>query len=232
MGDLFLALNLFSNINIFKKKASQAKGKYTLCYFPLVGLIVGIVLCLWYLLAQSLVIKGIVAAVIFTLITGNKHFGAAIDKFGKWVIGVYAFVLFISFPFMDIKDIIIVAGVLMITRIMAVFLCIDNEYIREGIYKNLVDNSRRGVVSIITVVWLMAAVALIEMVSLLHFAFVLITVLIIYFIFSLGSKRRKSLADCDINMFIVICELIIFAEMAGINALSFLRIILRLANVD
>lgn len=217
MSDLFLAFSIFSGINIFKNKQSESEMKYILCYFPLVGAVIGAILCLWYILAARMglgIICGIVSPVIIALITGNRHFGVLSERFDR-IGAAVIYTVFLIFVFMSytIHEVLIASGVFVLARIMAIFLFFDNDFIEDGLYKTLADKSRKAVVSVITVVWLMAAVAFIEMLSIPCFIVTLITVIAVYFIFSTVIKRRKYLNDHNINWFIVICEGIIFLEI-------------------
>lgn len=218
MSDLFLALNLFSNINIFKKKALNANGKYTLCYFPLVGVVVGAALVLWYILLKMLgfgIVAGIGLPVIIVIVTGKSHLWVLIEHFG--VGGGTALYLIFSMVMLihlSLQEVLVVAGVFVISRVMSVFLFIDCDYIENGIYRKLAEKSRRIVVSVITVVWLMATVAYIEMISLKYFIVFLISFFAIYFIFAKRAKDKCSLTDYDINMFIIISEAAALLEIS------------------
>lgn len=218
MSDLFLALNLFSDINIFKKKALNAKGKYTICYFPLVGVIVGTALVFWYMLLNILglgIFAGIGLPVIIVLITGKKHLWALLEHFGS-VGGTVLYLVFsmVMLIHISLSDVLVVAGVFVISRVMSVFLFIDCDYIEEGTYQKLTEKARKVVVSVITVVWLMATVAYIEMISLKYFIVLLISFFVIYFIFAKRAKAKSSLTDYDISMFIIISEAVALFEIS------------------
>lgn len=210
MSDLFLALNLFSDINIFKKKALNAKGEYTLCYFPLVGVILGAALVIWYVLLSILgfgIVAGIGLPVIIVLITGKKHLWVLTERFG--IGGGTALYLVFSMAMLmhlSLHEVLVVAGVFVISRVISVFLFIDCDYTEKGMYRNLAEKSKRVVVSIITVVWLMATVAYIEMISLKYFIILFVSFLVIYFIFARRAKAKGVLTDYDINMFIIVSE--------------------------
>ena len=217
MKDLLNALRLFTDIKFLKNKNINTENKYTLCYFPLVGLFLGLILVLWYIIADKTgfdIVAGIVAAVIVSIVTGNVHFGVMFDYLGKSLAAiVYIMFLVVVFLPYTLKEIVIVTGVFILARALSILLFIDNDYMDEGIYKNLALKSQRIAVSIITVVWIMAAVALIQMMSIFSFIAVFITNAVFYFIFSHRARVKKSLTDDDINLFIVTSEAVILVEI-------------------
>lgn len=222
MGDLFQALSLFSNISLFKAKAENAKGRFTLCYFPLVGVISAIVIRLWYLIVNSFNINNIVAClvatVIFTAIMGNKTFETIIKIFNHIKItafvpiALYAIVVAGSFFTMGTKGAYIVPGVVILSRITALFMIIDNDRLVEGFYKELTEKSAKMPVAIITVVWLMATLTFFEMMSFIKFIMMFITTVMIYFGVYRASKKTHRLTDESVNFYIVFLEFVIYIE--------------------
>ncbi len=217
MKDLLNAFGLFTDIKFFKNKKTDTENKYTLCYFPLVGFLLGLILVLWYIVADKTgfgIVEGIVAAVIVSAVTGNVHFGVIFDYIDKSLAAI-AYIMFLVVVFLPytLKEIVIVTGVFILARALSILLFIDNDYIEDGIYKDLALKSQRFAVSIITVVWIMAAVALIQMMSILSFIAVFITYAVFYFVFSRRARVKKSLTDDDINLFIVASEAVILVEI-------------------
>lgn len=222
MGDLLQALSLFSNINIFKAKTENAKGRFTLCYFPLIGVIVAIVIRLWYIVVNSFNINSVVASlvstVIFTAIIGNKSFNTVIRifeyiKITAFVpIAIYFVVLFGCFVTLGTKGAYIVSAVVILARITALFMIIDNDRLVEGFYKELTEKSAKMPVSIITVVWLMATLTFFEMMSFTKFIMVFITTVIIYYGSYRASKKTHRLTDESVNFYIVFLEFVIYVE--------------------
>lgn len=226
MGDLFQGLALFSNINLFKSKSADAKGKYTLCYFPLAGVIVSIIVSIWYSIVTTFninfVIAALVSAVIFASVVGNKCFYTVMDFFGKAkIIAVllYGVFIFAVFYLSGQKGAFVIPAVLVLSRVTAMFMIIDNDRLEEGFYRELVDRANKVVVAIITVVWLMAAVAFFEMLNFVCFVLVFVTAVAVYLAFSCLAKKKHRLTDKSVNCYIVCLDAFIYAE---IMVLSFL----------
>lgn len=217
MKDLLIALGFFTDIKFLKNKNINTENRFTLCYFPLVGLLLGLILILWYIISYKIglgIIAGIVAAVIVSAVTGNVHYCVMFDYLGK-SLGAIIYIMFLVIMFLPytLKEIVIVTGVFILARALSVLLFIDNDYMQEGIYKDLSLKSQRIAVSVITVVWIMAAVALIQMMSIFSFIAVFITYVLFYFGFSHRARVKKSLTDDDINLFIVASEAVILIEI-------------------
>lgn len=217
MKDLITALSLFTDIKLFKKIKNDNTGKFVFCYFPFIGLIILAFMLLGYFIMDSIgfgFMAGVVAAVAIAVITGNVHFGVIFDYIDK-SLGAIIYIMFlvlIILPF-TIKEIVISAGVFILARALAILLFADNDNLQDGLYKSLLQNAHRLVVSIITVVWIMAGVAIIQMISIIYFAVIFVTFALLYFIFSHKAKVDKYLTDGDINLFIVVSEAIVLAEL-------------------
>lgn len=227
MKDLLLALSLFSNINILSNKRAKASMRFTLCYLPFVGVLLGCFLLMWNYGAMRLgmngFIRGAVSTVITALVTGNKHFSDMAEVFGKFKIisvFIYGIVLMAMFCVMNIKGIFIVSGVFVLVRVMAVLFVLESNRLEKGIYKNLADKSKKIFASVIAVVWLMASVSFLEMLNIVYFVIIFISVLFILIVFNHRSKKRDKLKDRDINCFIVICEFVVFTEIAILTYVS------------
>lgn len=227
MKDLLLALSLFSNINILKSKSSKASMRFTLCYLPFIGVILGGLLIIWNYGAVRFgindFIRGAVSTVIVAFVTGNKHFGDIAEVFGKFKIisvFIYGIILMAMFCVMDIKGILIVSGVFVLVRVMAVLFVLESSRLESGLYKHIADRSRKIFASVIAVVWLMATVSYLEMLNIVYFIIIFVSVLIILIVFNKRAKMVNKLEDKDINFFIVICEFAVFFEIALLTYVS------------
>ena len=145
MKDLLLALSLFSNINILNNKREKASMRFTLCYLPFVGVLLGCFLLMWNYGAMRLgmngFIRGAVSTVITALVTGNKHFSDMAEVFGKFKIisvFIYGIVLMAMFCVMNIKGILIVSGVFVLVRVMAVLFVLESSRL-EKVYTGILQ---------------------------------------------------------------------------------------------
>ena len=79
----FIALSTYSRIPVPNVKWTDENRRYALCFFPLIGLAVGLCLVVWLqvfgALALGPVLKGAGAAVIPLLITGGIHMDGLMD---------------------------------------------------------------------------------------------------------------------------------------------------------
>lgn len=217
MKDLLNALGLFTDIKLFKNKNINTENGFTLCYFPLVGLLLGIILSVWYVIAYRIgffIVAGIVAVILVAVVTGNVHFGVVFGYVGKSLGAIIyiVFLIIVFFPF-TLKEIIIVTGVFVLTRALSILLFIDSDNLQEGIYKSLAEKAQRFAVSVITVVWIMAAIAFIQMMSVFSFIAIFMTYAVLYFVFSYRARVKKCFNDDDINLFIVVSEAVILFEL-------------------
>lgn len=229
MKNIATALGLFTELKFFRKRVSDDNidnCKYTLCFFPLAGLILGAILSIWCFLAEGtplVIIEGMVSAVVVAIFFGNVHFNAIHNAIGK-SLGtiVYILAVFVLFISLEFKEMLAATAVLILSRALAIVMFYDSEKLVSGLYTRLFKASQRIVVTIITVVWIMFAVALLQMASLLTFAVVFVTLVIFYLIYSAVLKKAPSLVDYDVDIFIVVLEGILLLE---INACKFAHVL-------
>lgn len=231
MKDLLLVLSIFTNIKTYGKisynKNDDSNMKYALCFFPVVGVILGIVLGIWACIAEKCginsLIMGIVSVGVTALIVGNIHLGEVTKPLG-WlktpILIIYAVVLWAFFALGGIRGAFVAGGIFTLTRVMTILFIFEKSILEAGIYKSLVDNGRKIITPIITIVWLMATVAYIEIQSIVYFIFIMITEIIILFIFNKRAKKENIISDYHINCFIVICEIVVFIEIIVLNFIS------------
>ncbi len=224
MKNLLEAFCCFSNINIAVKKKSEDSMKYVLCYFPMVGLALGIILWIWFFAARRAginpFITGAAAAVIAFAFLGSGVFNSLEAMLGKFKIAaivLYGAALWYLFAAGSAIEVLTVGAAFVLTRTAAVMLIYDSNFADESIYKKAESESSRGVTAIITVVWLMGTVAFIEMVSLLYFFAIFLIMAAMLILFYMKIKRIGVITDDIINCFIVSCEIIIFAAVIVIN---------------
>ena len=79
-----IAFSMYSKIPMPKTDWNKENMKYALCFFPLVGLAIGIIFYLWSLLAKFLALGNIFTTAIYTiipiLITGGIHMDGFVDS--------------------------------------------------------------------------------------------------------------------------------------------------------
>ena len=79
-----IAFSMYSKIPMPKTDWNKENMKYALCFFPLVGLAIGIVFYLWSLIAKALSLGNIFTTAIYTiipiLITGGIHMDGFVDS--------------------------------------------------------------------------------------------------------------------------------------------------------
>lgn len=78
-----IAFSMYSKIPMPKMEWNSKNMKYCLCYFPLIGLVIGLVMNLWYRLALyaefGLVFRTAVLILIPVVITGGIHLDGLLD---------------------------------------------------------------------------------------------------------------------------------------------------------
>ena len=80
---LFIALSMYSRIPVPVVKWSRERMGYVMCWFPIVGILIGIFLIIWMKVAELLKfeaeITGIVGVMLPILITGGIHMDGFLD---------------------------------------------------------------------------------------------------------------------------------------------------------
>lgn len=91
LRSLCIALSTYSKIPTPRVDWSDENRRYSMCFFPVIGLAVGLALLLWLRLCDALALggalRGAVAAVIPLLVTGGIHmdgFMDTCDALGSW----------------------------------------------------------------------------------------------------------------------------------------------------
>ena len=83
IGSLLNAFRMFSRLPVPKAEWNEKNKSYMLCFFPLVGVVSGIFLILWYQLCDVLCMDGIIfgagAVAITVLVTGGIHLDGFCD---------------------------------------------------------------------------------------------------------------------------------------------------------
>lgn len=223
LKDLISAFSVFSNMGCLCKERKNSAMKYTLCYFPLVGTVMGIILYLICILAESMSINsyitGIVALIITAVCMGRVYYKPIFEIWGKVSFvfdAMAAAVLWAVFSSGNMRGISIACAVFTLSRVMAVLLMYENSRLDDGIFKKLTDKSRKGVTAVITVVWLMGTVAFIEMQSIVCFFIIFFTGVLFYILFYFGVKKKGHFGDVHINFFVMLFETIVFAEIIAL----------------
>ena len=80
---LLIALSMYSKIPVPVVQWTKPRLRYTMCWFPLVGIVCGVLLWLWLLLVKWLDIHfaaaGLLGTCIPILVTGGIHFDGFLD---------------------------------------------------------------------------------------------------------------------------------------------------------
>lgn len=218
-----LAFSVFSNIGYFCKGRKNSPMKYTLCYFPLVGTAMGILLYLICTLSVYIginrYITGMAALIITAVYMGRVYYKPVFEILGKagFVFDlIFAAVIWAVFSSGNMRGISIACAVFSLSRVMAVLFMYENSRLDEGIFKELTCKSRKGVTSVITVVWLMGTVAFIEMQSIVCFFIIFFTGVLFYILFYYGVRKKGYFGDDHINFYAMVFETVVFAEIIAL----------------
>ena len=80
---LFIAFSTYSRIPVPQVEWSEENRKYSMCFFPLIGAVIGLLLWGWLWLCERLgtgpVLKGAVGALLPILVTGGIHMDGFMD---------------------------------------------------------------------------------------------------------------------------------------------------------
>lgn len=83
MQSLIIALSMYSKIPVPVVEWNEKNMKYALCFFPVVGVITGIVQYLFFMLCEAIgfgnIFKSLIAAIIPIIITGGIHMDGYLD---------------------------------------------------------------------------------------------------------------------------------------------------------
>ena len=220
MKDLISAFLLFSNAVCLYNGERKGSDKYTLCYFPLVGAVIGIILYFICILFKSAginsVLTGGAALALYVLFMGKVYFGLLFKVWGRISFLfdiVIAVLLWAVFSLGSMRGISVVCGAFVVSRVLAILFMYENSRLDEGMFKELADKGSKGVTSVITVVWLMGSVAFIEMQSIVCFFIVFFTGVLLYILFHMEVKKKGKFGDRHINSFIAAFESAVFAEV-------------------
>lgn len=219
---MLYALFLFTNINMYK--ADGEKRKFALCYLPFTGFIAGLAPALWSALAGAIglhtFIVSAVGAVLCALV-GDRF----ILYCSKQIFGIVPALLYYAliwlFLFMEpLWGAVLIIGVFTLARVFSVFLFWDKDYIKEGIFSELISCSPRVVTAIITAVWLMASIAVLQMHSIYYFIMSALSMFIAAAVFDRRAHKRMSVEDRDISFYVAYCEFIVVLEFVIFGALK------------
>ena len=223
MKDLILAFSIFSNIWYFCKGIKNSPMKYTLCYFPFVGTVIGIILyfiCIFSVcIGINRYVTGVAALIITALYMGRVYYKPVFEILGKvgFVLDLmFAVVIWAVFSSENMIGISIACGIFTLSRVLAVLFIYENSSLGEGIFKELTCKSRKGVTSVITVVWLMGIVAFMEMQSIVCFFIIFFTGVLFYILLYYGVKKKGYFGDDHINFYVMVFETVVFIEIIAL----------------
>ena len=103
-------------------------------------------------------------------------------------------------------------GVFVLARVFVIFLLWDKDYIKEGVFCELNKSMLKVVTAIITAVWLMAGIALLQMYGVFYFIMAMVTMFIAVLVFERRAHKRHSLEDRDIDLYVAYCEFAVICE--------------------
>ncbi|MCD7922945.1 MAG: adenosylcobinamide-GDP ribazoletransferase [Clostridiales bacterium] len=91
LENMIVAFSLYSKIPMPQVRWTEQNMRYALCFFPLVGVVIGAVIWLWSLAAEALGIGSLLRAAVFVLIpvviSGGIHLDGLLDTadaLGSW----------------------------------------------------------------------------------------------------------------------------------------------------
>lgn len=181
LSPLFIALAMYSKIPVPQVKWNEKNMKYAMCFFPLVGAIIGLafvgIFRVCTILAFGDIAKGVMLTVVPVLITGGIHVDGFIDtadavssyaprekrleilkdphvgSFGIiWTI-VYFIAYFGFCSEINVKNIIIVAFGFVFSRILSGYAAISIPKARkDGLLVTFADGAKQEVVKIVLIV--------------------------------------------------------------------------------
>ncbi len=214
MKDMLYALYLFTNINLYKP--DDKEKKYALCYLPFTGFIAGLVPALWSVLARAVGLHSFVAAavgaVLCALVGDRFIYNCSRGRFGIFPALLYYAVIGVFLYIEPLWGVLLLMGVFVLARVFVIFLLWDKDYIKEGVFHELISCTQKVVTAIITAVWLMAAIALLQMYGIFYFIMAMVTMFIVVIVFERRAHKRLSLEDRDIDLYVAYCEFAVICE--------------------
>ncbi len=220
MKDMLYALYLFTNINFYKP--DDKKRRFALCYLPFTGFIAGLVPALWSALAGIAGLHAFVAAAVGTVLcalVGDRFIlGSSRRIFGIVPAMVYYALIWVFLLMEPLWGAVLIMGVFTLSRVLALVFVWEKEYLKEGVFSELFSCSPLMITAIITTVWLMASVAILQMHSIFYFIMAALTAFIVLVVFERRAKKSQSLRDEDVSFYVAYCEFAVICEFVVFNA--------------
>ncbi|MCR5665295.1 MAG: adenosylcobinamide-GDP ribazoletransferase [Eubacterium sp.] len=80
---MIIALAMYSKLPVPRMEWTKENMRYTMCFFPMIGIVIGLLEWVWYLVAEALgtgdVLRAVGLALIPVLVTGGIHLDGLLD---------------------------------------------------------------------------------------------------------------------------------------------------------
>lgn len=234
-----IAFSMYSKIPMPKTDWNKENMKYALCFFPLVGLAIGIIFYLWSLLAKFLALGNIFTTAIYTiipiLITGGIHMDGFVDSMDAINsyqsierkleilkdshIGAFALITSITYfiayfgVLSEIKgeEIIIVSLGFILSRALSGLSIVTFPLAKKsGLAANFSDSAQKKKVKITMIIYIIIISLIMLYINLFLGIASIISSLIVFFYYKLMAKKKFGGITGDIaGYFLQLCELFI-----------------------
>lgn len=234
-----IAFSMYSKIPMPKTDWNKENMKYALCFFPLVGLAIGIVFYLWSLLAKFLVLGNIFTTAIYTiipiLITGGIHMDGFVDSMDAINsyqsierkleilkdshIGAFALITSITYfiayfgVLSEIKgeEIIIVSLGFILSRALSGLSIVTFPLAKKsGLAANFSDSAQKKKVKITMIIYIIIISLIMLYINLFLGIASIVSSLVIFFYYKSMAKKKFGGITGDIaGYFLQLCELFI-----------------------
>jgi len=187
LKSLFLAFATYSRIPVPRTEWTEQNMRWCICFFPLIGLVIGALEFLWFILARiielPLLLRGAVAAVLPILLTGGIHLDGYCDTvdglsshqsrerkleilkdpnagaFAVIVLGVWLLLYFSGWICLTQSDAIAVGFSFILSRACSGLALTNWKHAREqGMLRSVADAAKKKTVTAVMAVYIIVCI--------------------------------------------------------------------------
>lgn len=246
-----IAFSMYSKIPMPRIKWEDKNMKYALCFFPLVGAVIGALVYFWYYLCVQLEISVLIRTVVIVclpvLITGGIHVDGLLDTIdaissnkpreekikilsdphaGAFAI-IYCVIYFIlMFAFateLTPVSIVIISITFILSRSMSAFSIVTFRMAKDsGLARTFSDSASKIIVGITSLIYILACFFLMMWYNIVIGSIAIVAALLVFLFYRYKSYKNFGGITGDLcGYFLQLCELIILICVVGGEIICF-----------